>query len=98
MFAASGDVRLTWLLAAVPVLNITLVFGEALRGQLPTLGVVVTLLASGLYTALAIWIASRLLRREELAAGDGLSLREALAAMFGVQKRPPSPSEKENPQ
>jgi sodium transport system permease protein len=83
IFAASPDVTLTPALACVPVVNISLLFREALRGDLSGWGTGLTLVSSTLYALLVLVLAARLLRREELALGGGLTVRQALQSLLG---------------
>jgi sodium transport system permease protein len=67
--ASSPDVKLTPVLACVPVANVALLFREALRGGETVWQVALVLASSGGYAALALGCASILLRKEEFITG-----------------------------
>ncbi len=68
--SAVPDVQLDALTAVTPVLDLALVVRESLRGKLdPALGFL-SLAAAAIHAALAIFIASRLVRRETVLLGE----------------------------
>jgi sodium transport system permease protein len=87
LVATSPGTRLTAWVAAVPVVNVALLFRDALRGGLTAMGSVVTLVTSLLYAAGAVALASLLLRREDLATGGEIRLPGFLAAILGRERR-----------
>jgi ABC-type Na+ efflux pump permease subunit len=86
---SSPDIALTPLLSIVPVVNVSLLFREALQGRLPVLGVTLTFAASLFYALLALAAAARLLRREEYRTGAVFGPRAAIAWLFGATGRGP---------
>jgi sodium transport system permease protein len=80
---SSPDIALTPLLSIIPVVNISLLFREALQGRLQLTGVALTLAASAFYALLALAAAARLLRQEEYRTGAGFGPRSALARLLG---------------
>ncbi|HVR75436.1 MAG TPA: ABC transporter permease [Planctomycetota bacterium] len=88
VFTAAPDVSLTPVLAAVPVLNLSLLFREALVGRFSGWGAVLTIAFSALYAALALAIAVRLVRPEGVITGMTQGLRPALRLLFA--RRGPS--------
>jgi len=86
ILVSSPDVTLTPGLATLPLVNICLLFREALQGRFPALGMGLTLALSTAYAVLSLDIASRLLKREAFATGGGLSLAEVKAALWPGRK------------
>ncbi len=68
--AAFPEVRLTPLLAAVPVANLSLTLRDSLLGKLDASFGALAVAASALYSALAVWIASRLASKESVLLGQ----------------------------
>lgn len=82
MLVSSPDVTLTPGLACIPLVNLSLLFREALKGRFPAAGIALTLALSLLYALLSLAIAARFLKREAFATGAGLSLRDVLAVLW----------------
>lgn len=80
--SASPETTLTPTLACIPVVNISLLFREALNGRFPVASISLTLAFSTIYVLLALLCATRLLRQESFTIGEGLPLRKALRAAF----------------
>jgi len=80
---SSPDIVLTPLLSVIPVVNISLLFREALQTRLDPVGVTLTFATSTFYALLALAAASRLLRQEAYRTGSGFGPRAALASLFG---------------
>ncbi len=83
VFTSSPDATLTPGLACLPIVNISLLFREALQGSFPAAGIALTMVTSAVYGGLALACAARLLRREAFATGDGLRWGEAIRALLG---------------
>ena len=83
IISSSPDMTVTPVLAYVPVVNISLVFRDALQGRFGFLTVAAAMTSSACYTLVALYVATRLLRREEFATGESLSLRDAMASVLG---------------
>jgi ABC-type Na+ efflux pump permease subunit len=83
VFTSSPDLEGTLVLAVTPVLNISLLFRDVLQGDFSWLGIALTLCTSAVYALVALLLAARLLRQEELSSGGNLSLRQALDALLG---------------
>jgi len=80
---SSPDIVLTPLLSVIPVVNISLLFREALQTRLDPLGVTLTFASSAFYALLALAAAARLLRQEAYRTGAGFGPRAALASLGG---------------
>ena len=80
---SSPDIVLTPLLSVIPVVNISLLFREALQTKLDPLGVTLTFAASAFYALLALAAAARLLRHEAYRTGSGFGPRAALSSLVG---------------
>lgn len=76
--SASPETTLTPTLSWIPVVNISLLFREALNGRFPMASIGLTLVFSTIYVLLALLCAARLLRQESFTVGEGLPLRKAL--------------------
>ncbi|MCZ6792356.1 MAG: ABC transporter permease subunit, partial [Planctomycetota bacterium] len=80
--AANPDLGLSPSLSLVPLINTTLLFRESLAGEFQPLCVALTLASSALYSALALWAASRVLRREEVVMGGDSRFLRGLSYIF----------------
>jgi ABC-type Na+ efflux pump permease subunit len=68
---ASPEISLSPALAWVPLVNLVLLFREALSDRLTAVPATMALLSSVLYTAAALAVAARILGRESVATGGG---------------------------
>lgn len=80
----SPDISLGLGLAFVPLVNLLLVFREALRGQPLGLPSLISFAVSLVYAGLALRGASYLLRRESYVTGEGTT--SGLASLFGFRR------------
>ena len=71
----SPDTHLTSDLAGMPILNIILVFRDVLQSRFDWPLIVGALLSSGVYVGLALWLAVRIVAREEFLMGEGVVRR-----------------------
>jgi ABC-type Na+ efflux pump permease subunit len=79
---SAPDLGLTPAVSLVPVVNICLLFRDALRGKPALLPAVLAVASSALYALAALGIAGRLLRWEALRTGSDVSPRAALRWLF----------------
>jgi sodium transport system permease protein len=86
---AAPDVTLNPGLALIPIVNIALLFREALRGEFHLPGILITLAVSTLVSAVALAAAARILRREEVRTGGDFSLRDVCRWALGRANRAP---------
>jgi sodium transport system permease protein len=87
---ASPEMTLTPTLSCIPIVNISLLFREALNDRLTAAtlpALLLTLAFSAIYVLLALLCAARLLRQESLTLGEGLPLRAALRVAFGLRAK-----------
>ena len=68
-FLQVPGLRLTTLLSLVPVVNVTLMIREAITGSYPPLQICLTFVVGGLFIALCLWLAGRLLELEDVVTG-----------------------------
>ena len=76
------ELRLTPTLALVPFVNSTLLFREALEGNLETLPAVLSLACSAATAVFALWLGARVLSRESIATGGYVPFSWTLARLF----------------
>jgi sodium transport system permease protein len=84
---AAPEITLTPGLATIPVVNVALLFREALRGEYHWPGILITLSVSVVTAGVALFAAARLLRREEVRTGGEFSVRDILRWVFGRATR-----------
>jgi sodium transport system permease protein len=89
IFVSSPDAALTPGLAALPLVNLCLLFREALQGRFQGRVVALTLVLSTVYAALTLAIATALLKREAFATSGSLSFAEMKAALWPGRVRQP---------
>ena len=80
---ADPDIHLDLATCWIPLVNLVLLFREALSGTLSVLPVTFAFASGAVYTAVCLWLASRMVRREGIVVGSEVSLRQALSAIFG---------------
>ncbi|HZN57512.1 MAG TPA: hypothetical protein VFD71_05500, partial [Planctomycetota bacterium] len=92
LVTASPDAALTPELALVPVVNLALLFREALKGDVPAEGAMIALASSLAYSGFLLLGAAMLLRREEYATGGRLDAgKAALRFRFGRRRHGRAP-------
>jgi sodium transport system permease protein len=84
---AAPEITLTPGLATIPVVNVALLFREALRGEYHWPGILITFSVSAVTAGVALFAAARLLRREEVRTGGEFSVRDILRWIFGRATR-----------
>jgi sodium transport system permease protein len=86
-FAVLADpaAHLTLPMSFIPVVNVALLFRDALEGLADPVCIVVTLLTSAALAAFALWLASRVLAREDIATGGEVRFVDVMRRLFGVR-------------
>ena len=86
LVSASPETVLTPTLAWVPLVNIVLLFREALLGRFPALSIAIALLSSCIYAVVALAFAVRVLRQESVATGSEAGFTASLLSAFGGRR------------
>jgi sodium transport system permease protein len=84
---ADPEARLTLPLSFVPVVNLSLLFRDALEGRLVVVPATVALLGSAALAGASLWLASGVLGRESVATGGELRALETLRRALAGRRR-----------